>query len=235
MEKLIFAGFHILPHFLNSKCHFIPNKKDGEIIMPGEIIAEIIGPSDYILSIERVLLNLIQRLSGIASITNSYVKIANNQIKILDTRKTTPGLRLFEKHAVSIGGGYNHRLDLSKGILIKDNHILSSGSITNAINLIKKNNRHLPIEVEIDNFEQLKEALKLPINGILLDNMLPSTIIKATKILKNIKNGSNIFIEASGGITEKNLHSYINTGIDAISTGAITHSAINKDIKLEFI
>jgi nicotinate-nucleotide pyrophosphorylase (carboxylating) len=234
LEELIFVGDQILPYFLNSKCKYKSQKKDGDIISSGDIIGEIIGPSNFILSIERVMLNLIQRLSGIASKTHEYVQIVkNHNIKILDTRKTTPGLRLFEKHAVSIGGGFNHRLDLSKGILIKDNHILSAGSISNAIDSIKKNNFNLPIEIEIDNLKQLKEALKLPINGILLDNMAPYMIKKAVKMIK--KTDSTIFIEASGGITKKNLYSFVNTEIDAISTGAITHSAISKDIKLEFI
>ena len=204
--------------------------------MPNEKIGEIIGPANIILSVERVMLNLIQRLSGIATITQNYIQILNNNnIKILDTRKTTPGLRLFEKHAIALGGGYNHRLDLSKGILIKDNHIIAAGSITNAINLIKKNNLNLPIEIEIDNLDQLKEALTMSINGVLLDNMSISNIIKAVEIIRNNKNNSQIFIEASGGITKKNLHSFVNTGVNGLSIGAITHSAISKDIKLEFI
>ncbi len=234
LEELIYAGSQILPYFFNSKCKLKSHKKDGAIIFPGDVIGEISGPSNFVLSIERIMLNLIQRLSGIASTTHEFVQIVkDHNIKILDTRKTTPGLRLFEKYAVSIGGGFNHRLDLSKGILIKDNHILSAGSISNAINSFKKHKLNLPIEIEIDNLKQLKEALKLPIDGILLDNMKPHMIKKAVEMIKNTN--STIFIEASGGITKKNLHSFINTKIDAISTGAITHSAISKDIKLEFI
>ena len=236
LEKLIFVGSQILPHFFNSKCQFKCYKKDGENVMPNEKIGEIIGPANIILSVERVMLNLIQRLSGIATMTQDYIQILNNNnIKILDTRKTTPGLRLFEKHAVALGGGYNHRLDLSKGILIKDNHIIAAGSITDAITLIKKNNLNLPIEIEIDNLYQLKEALTMSINGVLLDNMSISNIIKAVEIIRNNKNNSQIFIEASGGITKKNLQSFVNTGVNGLSIGAITHSAISKDIKLEFI
>ena len=236
VEKLVFVGEQIIPHCFGKECIVDIKIKDGEFVDKNSIIGTIKGPAYIILEKERVMLNLIQRLSGIASQTQEYVQIVkNHNIKILDTRKTTPGLRLFEKYAVSIGGGFNHRLDLSKGILIKDNHILSLGSITKAIESIKKNNPSLPIELEVDTLKQIKEALKMSINGFLLDNMNPKKVKKAVEIIRADKAGKKIFIEVSGGITKNNLYSYVNTGINAISVGAITHSAISKDIKLEFI
>ena len=235
LEKLVFAGAKILPYFFNSECTIQSFKVDGDIVYPHEKIGEIDGPAKILLSRERVMLNLIQRLCGIASETQKYVQLVNNHnIKILDTRKTTPGIRLFEKYAVIVGGGYNHRLNLSEGILIKDNHILSSGSITRAIKEIIKTNLGLPIEIEVDTLDQVEKALKFSIDGFLLDNMSPEITKKAVKMIRLSRNGSKIFIEASGGITKNNLASYLHTGINAISVGALTHGAISKNIKLEF-
>ena len=235
LEKLVFAGAKILPHFFDLECTIRTLKNDGDIVYPNEKLGEIKGPANIILSRERVMLNLIQRLCGIASETQKYVQIVkDHNIKILDTRKTIPGLRLFEKYAIVVGGGYNHRLNLSEGILIKDNHILASGSITNAIKEILKNNLGLPIEIEVDTLDQLKKTLNFSIDGILLDNMSPEITKKAVKMIRLSENGPNIFIEASGGITKDNLRSYLHTGINAISVGALTHAAISKDIKLEF-
>ena len=235
-ENLIFVGKEIIPHCFGNNCLTIINYKNGEYLKKGDIIGEIKGLSTDILPKERVMLNLIQRLCGIATLSNKYAKIAKPfDVKILDTRKTTPGLRLFEKYAVALGGSYNHRLDLSNGILIKDNHIVAAGSITNAIIAIKKMNLNLPIEIEIDNLEQLKEALEIGVDGILLDNMTPENILLAVSIIRNSVNRNNIFIEASGNITSKNIISYLNTGINAISIGALTHQAISKNISLDFI
>ena len=236
MEKLTFAGSEIVPHCFGDSCHVDMNKSDGETVEAGEILGQIQGPTQIILSCERVMLNLIQRLCGIASLSRKYVQLAHSyDVKILDTRKTTPGLRLFEKYAIAIGGAYNHRLNLSEGILIKDNHISSAGSVSNALKTIKRSNFHLPLELEVDNFDQIREALIIGVDGFLLDNMSPNSIKEAVSIIRNSERGEDIFIEASGGITDKNIVSYLDTGIDAISIGAMTHSATNKDIRLEFI
>jgi nicotinate-nucleotide pyrophosphorylase len=182
------------------------------------------------------MLNLIQRLCGIATLSHEYAEIAKpSNVKILDTRKTTPGLRLFEKYAVAIGGAFNHRLNLSDGILIKDNHIVAAGSVTNAIISARKKGIHLPLELEVDNFDQIHEALKTGVDGFLLDNMKPETIRSAVSIIRASQNGEDVFIEASGGITLENIHPYLDTGINAISIGALTHQAVSKNIRLDFI
>ena len=130
-------------------------------------------------------------------------------VKILDTRKTTPGLRLFEKYAITVGGAYNHRLNLSEGILIKDNHIRSAGSVTTAIQSAITSNTGLPLELEVDILNQITEALKMQVDGFLLDNMSPSLIRKAVGLIRNSERGAEIFIEASGGITDENIVSYL--------------------------
>jgi len=236
VEKFIFVGTQIIPHFFSPKCKVNIYKEDGDLIEPKEILGTINGPAHIILTRERVMLNLIQRLCGIATEAKKYSQLARAfDIKILDTRKTTPGLRLFEKHAIAVGGAYNHRLNLSEGFLIKDNHIYSAGSVTSAIKSAIKSNPRLPLEIEVENLDQIQEALKLRVDGFLLDNMPPSKIKKAIAIIRNSSKGGEIFIEASGGINNKNINLYLNTGINAISIGALTHSVKNKDIRLEFI
>ena len=235
-EKLIFAGSEIIPHCFGEKCQVKINHKNGAMLSNGDVIGVVTGSSREILSRERVMLNLIQRLCGIATLSHEYAEIANPfNVKILDTRKTTPGLRLFEKYAVAIGGAYNHRLNLSHGILIKDNHIIAAGSVTNAIESARKKGLHLPLELEVDNFDQIHEALKTRVDGFLLDNMKPETIRSAVSIIRASQNGEDVFIEASGGITLENIHPYLDTGINAISIGALTHQAISKNIRLDFI
>ena len=236
VEKLIFAGSEIIPHCFGEKCQVKINHKNGAMLSNGDVIGVVTGSAREILSRERVMLNLIQRLCGIATLSHEYVEIANPfNVKILDTRKTTPGLRLFEKYAVAIGGAFNHRLNLSHGILIKDNHIIAAGSVTNAIESARKKGIHLPLELEVDNFDQIHEALKTQVDGFLLDNMKPETIRSAVSIIRASQNGEDVFIEASGGITLENIHPYLDTGINAISIGALTHQAISKNIRLDFI
>lgn len=235
-ENLTFVGFSIIPVFFPVGSDVTLHFHDGEKVRKGEIIANIKAPAYIILTRERIMLNLIQRLCGIAGMASKYSEIAKPYgVKILDTRKTTPGLRLFEKYAVRAGGAYNHRMDLSSGILIKDNHIKAAGSITNAVSKIKKMNYNLPIEVEIENFDELKEALLSGVNALLLDNMKPETLIEAVKIIRETDGGNEIMIEASGGINFSNLEEYVKTGVDAISTGALTHSVKNANIHLEFV
>ncbi len=230
MEPMVFAGEQILPECFDSglECY----KKDGDQLECDEIIATVNGDAKSILSRERVMLNIIQRLCGIATHTRKYVELAKPfDIKILDTRKTTPGMRLFEKYAVKCGGGHNHRFSLSDGILIKDNHVESAGSIKNVLKMISDK---YWIELEVDNINQIKEALRSNVNGFLLDNMAPPKIIKCVELIRSHPMGQTIFIEASGGINLKNINPYLDTGIDGISIGALTHQINSCDIKLEF-
>jgi len=236
VEKLVFAGSEIIPHCFGKNCQVTINHKNGAMLSKGDVIGVVTGSAREILSRERIMLNLIQRLCGIATLSHEYAEIAKpSNVKILDTRKTTPGLRLFEKYAVAIGGAFNHRLNLSDGILIKDNHIVAAGSVTNAIISARKKGIHLPLELEVDNFDQIHEALKTGVDGFLLDNMKPETIRSAVSIIRASQNGEDVFIEASGGITLENIHPYLDTGINAISIGALTHQAISKNIRLDFI
>ena len=235
-EELVFAGEKIIPHCFGENCQTTLNHNDGDYLLNGDVIGVVTGPAREILSRERVMLNLIQRLCGIATLTLEYAEIANPfNVKILDTRKTTPGLRLFEKYAVAVGGGYNHRLNLSDGILIKDNHIIAAGSVTKVIESVRKAGAGLPLEIEVDNINQIRKALEANVDGFLLDNMNPQTIKESVSLIRASENGNDIFIEASGGITLKNIHPFLETGIDAISIGALTHQAVSKDICLNFI
>ena len=159
VEKLTFAGAEIIPYCFGANCRIQVFVTDGKVINPGTILGEIQGPAQIILSCERVMLNLIQRLCGIASEAQKYTQLANAfDVKILDTRKTTPGLRLFEKYAITVGGAYNHRLNLSEGILIKDNHIRSAGSVIAAIKFATASNVDLPLELEVDSLDQIADA-----------------------------------------------------------------------------
>ncbi len=236
-EEIVFAGKQILNqlHKLTSsgiKIDFFFN--DGEKIPPSTKIAQITAPTRFLLEIERTMLNLLQRLCGIATNTRKYVDIAEPYgVRILDTRKTTPGLRLFEKYAVRCGGGWNHRLNLSKGILVKDNHIVAAGSLTKAVNKIRQKHFTRFLEVEVENPSQLLEALILNVDGILLDNFAPEDIAKLVPTIRERK--PHIFIEASGGITLENVGEYAQTGVDAISIGALTHSARSVKMHLEFL
>lgn len=207
------------------------NYNDGDRVEKGEIIATISGDAMSILTGERLALNLMQRMSGIATNTNYAVKkIEGYKARVADTRKTTPGLRVFEKYAVKTGGGSNHRFNLADGVLIKDNHIKAAGSITNAVTAARNNAPHtLKIEVEVESIKQLNEALEAGADIIMLDNMDNETMTNAV----NITNGKAI-LEASGNMGEKDLESVAKTGVDFISIGALTHSVKAMDISLKF-
>ncbi len=201
--------------------------KDGDIIHKGQNLAEVNGKIKTLLTGERIALNFLQRLSGIATITSQYVdEIKDYNVKILDTRKTTPGLRCLEKYAVLKGGGKNHRLRLDDAVMIKDNHIAGCGSISEAVKRVRKN---IPvttaIEVETKNLEQVKEALGLGVDIIMLDNMSIGMMKKAVEIVD-----STCLIEASGGITLNNVKQVAETGVNFISVGQITHSFTSLDI-----
>lgn len=233
-EELIFAGEQLLPYFFDNKCEINLLATDGKNIKKSEVIAEINGDAELILSRERIMLNLLQRLCGIATLTKKFVDIAKPySVKILDTRKTTPGLRLFEKYAVTVGGGYNHRLDLSSGILIKDNHIKAAGGIKNAIESAKLNKRNLKVQIEVEELEEIKEALSVGVDAFLLDNMNAEKTTEMVKFIR-LNQSKEIFIESSGNINLENLKSYLPTGVNSISSGALTHSAKSSNIHLEF-
>jgi nicotinate-nucleotide pyrophosphorylase (carboxylating) len=235
-EDIIVAGLEIIKFFFNSSFEIELKKKDGDTAKKDELLATIKGKGGEILTKERSLLNLLQRLSGIATQTAKYVEIAKpHNVKILDTRKTMPGMRLFDKYAVRVGGGHNHRLDLSSGIMIKDNHIALAGSVKDAVEQIRSFVKTQPIELEVDTFDQIYEGLDAGVEGFLLDNMNKANTIEAVRIIRSAPKGDKIFIESSGGITLSNLNEYVTTGINAISIGALTHSVRNVDMHMEFV
>ena len=210
---------------------FTPLKRDGDRIEKGDIIAEVRGKATNVLTGERVGLNLMQRMSGIATRTAEAVaQVEGTGAKICDTRKTTPGLRVVEKYAVKVGGGTNHRFNLADGILIKDNHIVAAGSITNAVRAARANAPHtLKIEVEVETFDELNEALDVGADIIMLDNMSCEDMKKAVGIV----NGRAV-TEASGNMGDRNLKEVADCGVDLISIGALTHSVRSLDISLKF-
>lgn len=215
---------------LDNTVEFRTNFKDGDQIKKDEIIGVIEGDIKAILSGERTALNYMQRMCGIATITREMVKeLEGTKTKLLDTRKTTPNMRIFEKYAVRIGGGYNHRYNLSDGVLIKDNHIGAAGSIKKAVEMAKE---YAPfvrkIEVETENIDMIKEALEAGADIIMLDNMDNETMKLAVEII-----GEKALTECSGNVTKERLKSIAQTGVDYVSCGAITHSAAIMDISLK--
>ncbi|MEY3325662.1 MAG: hypothetical protein RL694_549 [Actinomycetota bacterium] len=205
--------------------------KDGQAINAGTELIKVEGNTRAILLAERTALNFLSHLSGIATFTAQWVKaVEGSKTKVRDTRKTTPGLRELEKYAVRMGGGTNHRMTLSDGALIKDNHIAAAGSVTAAINNVKKEFPSVEIEIEVDNLEQLKEALQTGVDIVLLDNMS----IEQTKAAVEITKGFNTKLESSGGLKIENAAAYAATGVDYLAVGALTHSAPVLDIGLDF-
>ena len=203
--------------------------KDGERANSGDILASIKGKSRALLEGERVALNILQRLSGIATLTYQYVEMAK-PVRVLDTRKTTPGLRIFEKYSVRCGGGVNHRFGLFDAVLIKDNHIRAAGGITQAVQTLRNNtSKDQTIEVEATTLEEVQEALSAEANVILLDNMNLQAIQEAVACIQG-----RAKIEVSGGITLDRLKDLSKTGIDYVSVGALTHSAPAVDISMLF-
>ncbi len=217
--------------FIDSSVELIEHKKDGDAVSVGEVIAEIAGNARSILMGERLSLNLMQHMSGIATRTHELVKkVEGTKARIADTRKTTPGLRVLEKYAVKCGGGSNHRFHLADGVLIKDNHIAAAGGIQNAVEMARQNIPHtLKIEVEVETFDQLYEALQARADIIMLDNMSLEEMTEAVRIVD-----SRAITEASGNMGEKDLSLVAKTGVDIISVGALTHSVKALDISLKF-
>ncbi|MFM7451500.1 MAG: carboxylating nicotinate-nucleotide diphosphorylase [Actinomycetota bacterium] len=205
--------------------------KDGQEVSANTELIHLTAETRLILKAERTALNFLSHLSGIATFTNLWVKeVSSSKTAIRDTRKTTPGLRELEKYAVRMGGGLNHRLNLSDQALIKDNHIAAAGSVSEAINRVKKASPGALIEVEVDTLEQLKEALQCSVEIVLLDNMS----IEQTKAAVEIARGSNTKLESSGGLKLENAAAYAATGVDYLAVGALTHSAPVLDIGLDF-
>ncbi len=203
-------------------------RKEGEAVKIGEKVAEITGRTRSILMGERLALNFLQRLSGIATNTRRYVeKLEGTDAKVVDTRKTTPNLRILEKHAVKVGGGTNHRMGLYDAILIKDNHIRSAGGVKEAIKKVETGHT-VKIEVEVESLDDIEEALEAGADIIMLDNMESSEMQKAVEII-----GGRAIIEASGGITLENIRGIAEIGVDVISVGALTHQIRSIDISLD--
>ncbi|MDC0518497.1 carboxylating nicotinate-nucleotide diphosphorylase [Candidatus Pelagibacter sp.] len=212
---------------IDNNIKFSIKKKDGSSVIKNSLIATIKGKAQNILIAERVALNFLSHISGIATKTNQFVKLAGRKCKICCTRKTIPNLRVIQKYAVKLGGGTNHRFNLSDEYLIKDNHIASS-NIKNLVSLAIKNKKGKKITVEIDNLKQLSEIIGLKFNTILFDNMKIKNLKKGIRLVKK-----KYETEASGNITLKTIRSVANTGVDRISVGSITHSAPAIDFKLE--
>jgi nicotinate-nucleotide pyrophosphorylase (carboxylating) len=216
---------------LDSSCKLTPLVKEGEEVFKGTPVARVLGPTRALLTGERVALNLMQRMSGIATTTRQLVKrLEGLNCKLLDTRKTTPGLRQLEKYAVRIGGGANHRFGLSHGVMIKDNHIAVAGSLARAVELVRNRVGHMvQVEVEADTLAQVEEILTLDVDAILLDNMDVETLKEAVRLIDG-----KVWTEASGGITPETIRSIAETGVNAVSLGWLTHSVSALDISLDF-
>ena len=229
----VLAGINVsraVYHYLEPGSTFETYKSDGNTLTAGDVIARVTGKAATLLTGERVALNFLQRLSGIATKTGQMVELIKYlPAELVDTRKTTPGLRSLEKYAVAVGGARNHRFGLYDGVMIKDNHIKAVGSITQAVSDARKKIPHtIKIEVEVENLEQLQEALQAKADIILLDNMDIEQMKKAVEIT-----AGRALLEASGGINEETLVEVARTGVDFISAGALTHSAVSLDISFD--
>lgn len=247
-EDGIIAGLPVLSYIFSrfgDRVDFKVIVDDGIKVCKGETVAHINGDARVVLSYERISLNFLQRLSGIATLTARFVEQTQRYgIKIIDTRKTTPGLRYMEKYAVAVGGGVNHRMGLYDQVLIKDNHLnilrhsgSSTGSIIDTVHAIRKRiSKDILIEIEIDHVEEVKEALDSGVDIIMFDNMDPAQISKALKVVNDWQAMTGLkrpLIEVSGGITPENIDKIAQPGIDRIAIGALTHSAKALDISLE--
>lgn len=234
-EDGIIAGLDIYArvfHILDEKIEVDLKCKDGDRVQNGQLLAVVTGDIRVLLSGERVALNYLQRMSGIATYTRQVADLLKgSHVTLLDTRKTTPNCRVFEKYAVRIGGGCNHRYNLSDGVLLKDNHIGAAGSVTKAVEMAKA---YAPfvrkIEIEVETLEQVKEAVEAGADIIMLDNMTPEVMKQAVEII-----AGRARTECSGNITKENISKILETGVDYVSSGALTHSAPILDISMKHL
>ena len=232
-QKGIICGLNVFARtflLLDDKTQITFNVKDGDMVEPGQLLGEISGDIRVLLSGERTALNFLQRMSGIATYTRRVANLLKgSKTRLLDTRKTTPNMRIFEKYAVRVGGGYNHRYNLSDGILLKDNHIGAAGSITKAVQMARE---YAPfvrkIEVEVENLDMCREALEAGADIIMLNNMTPAQMKEAVALI-----GGRALTECSGNVTAENIKNIIDTGVDYVSSGALTHSAPILDLSLK--
>ncbi|MDO4555807.1 MAG: carboxylating nicotinate-nucleotide diphosphorylase [Lachnospiraceae bacterium] len=232
-EDGVIAGLWVFKRvfeLLDDKIQFNFFCKDGDAVKKGQLLAVVTGDIRVLLSGERTALNYLQRMSGIATYTHSVqTLLKGSKTKLLDTRKTTPNMRIFEKYAVRAGGGYNHRYNLSDGVLLKDNHIGAAGSVTKAVQMAKE---YAPfvrkIEVEVENLDMVKEAVEAGADIIMLDNMTPEQMREAIKLIDG-----RAKTECSGNVTKENIERLLSLGVDYISSGALTHSAPILDISMK--
>ncbi len=236
-EDLVLCGIDVAEavffHLDPDSSEVETTNSDGDEVTAGTVFATLKGYADVLLVGERTALNLIQRLSGIATLTRQFVKaVEGTGANIVDTRKTTPGLRMLEKYAVTIGGGKNHRMGLDDGVLIKDNHIALAGGITEAVRAAKKSVGHLhKIEVEISNWAQLREAIEAGAEIVMLDNQTPEEAAKLVQMARSMN--PSVIIEASGNMSLDRVRSFAEAGVDLISVGRLTHSARAVDISFK--
>lgn len=232
-EDGIIAGLDVYARvfqILDEKTEIHFNFKDGDAVKKGDLLATVNGDIRVLLSGERVALNYLQRMSGIATYTSQVAKLLEgSKVTLLDTRKTTPNCRVFEKYAVRVGGGRNHRYNLSDGVLLKDNHIGAAGSVAKAVAMAKE---YVPfvrkIEIEVETMDQVKEAVEAGADIIMLDNMTPEMMKEAVNFI-----GGRAQTECSGNITKENIQKILETGVDFVSSGALTHSAPILDISMK--
>jgi len=234
-DQIVVAGIDIFREVFETYDEYLAFNAtcyDGDIAGPGDVIAEISGSLRSILTAERVALNFFQRMCGIATITGLFVdKVKGTKARILDTRKTLPGHRDLDKYAVRIGGGFNHRLGLDGGVMIKDNHIIAAGSISKAVTLASNSiPPTIKIEVEVKNREEVMEALSSGVDIIMLDNMSISDMKEAVSLIDG-----KALVEASGNVTLENVREIAETGVDFISVGALTHSVTAADLSLNIV
>ncbi len=237
-ERLVLCGVEVARlvfALVDPRLSFEALHRDGDLLEPGTVAAKVQGPVVSILKGERVALNFVQHLSGIATYTKRFVeKVSDLPVRIVDTRKTLPGFRVLEKYAVTVGGGHNHRFGLSDGVLIKDNHIKACGSVREAL---RRAQRALPhvyrLEIEVKDLKELEEALEAGAEAILLDNMDVPTLRKAVQLARRKR--PEVVLEASGGVNLENVRAIAETGVDIISVGKLTHSAPAVDLHLKIV
>ncbi len=232
-QEMVTAGLGVFARvfrLLSQDVGWQPYFKDGQTVGPGERVGLIEGPVWAMLTGERTALNILQRMSGIATLTRRFVDRAGpSKVRIVDTRKTAPGLRVLDKYAVRMGGGFNHRKGLFDGILIKDNHIMAAGSVVRAVALARKAAPHtLKVEVEVEDLAGLREAIEAGADVVLLDNMSCDMMTRAVKIA-----AGRVMTEASGNVSLENVAEVAETGVDIVSVGALTHSVPAVDLSLE--